>query len=79
MQAPSTAISWSVYEFFKYYLNMGPEDKEYDTLSVMKSVSASSQVGPRVGHLSSGVSDHNDDVNLHQDKIQVAVPIPSRL
>lgn len=75
-QAPSTAISWSVYEFFKYYLNVNQDEKEenvYETLSVMKSASAPGQIGSRVGHLSPG----NEVV--HHESIQVAVPIPSRL
>jgi hypothetical protein len=35
-QAPSTAIAWSVYEFFKYYLNMRSRDgsgDDYETLA----------------------------------------------
>ena len=33
-QSPATAISWSVYEFFKYYMknNVNSDDK-YDTLA----------------------------------------------
>ncbi len=33
-QAPSTAIAWSVYEFFKYYLSLKAvnNDDHYDTL-----------------------------------------------
>jgi len=57
-QAPSTAISWSVYEGAKYLLrssdgNDGSDD--YETLqTVMKDASASGQIGSRVGHLSPG-------------------------
>ena len=33
-QAPATAISWSVYEFFKYYLKLrSMDDDKYDTIS----------------------------------------------
>jgi len=85
-QAPSTAISWSVYEFFKHYLNtdrneggsgsrQDPEDT-YETLSVMKSVTATGQIGSRVGHLSPGATAQGSN----EDHIpSVAVPITSRL
>ena len=48
-QAPSTAIAWSVYEFFKYYLNLkssGGGD-QYETLSEIggKTHSTLDQVG----------------------------------
>lgn len=82
-QAPSTAISWSVYEFFKYYLNSSgsaggsSEVDDYETLSVMKSVSVPGQIGSRVGHLSPG-SAHQHPVQTGSEEI-VAVPIPSRL
>jgi len=73
-QVPSTAISWSVYEFFKYYLNKGNVEKEdcsnYETLSVMTSASAPGQIDSRVGHLRPGSSEE-----YHQESIQVAVPI----
>jgi solute carrier family 25 iron transporter 28/37 len=38
-QMPSTAISWSVYEFFKYYFNKGTKDTSYpeDTLADLRS------------------------------------------
>jgi len=87
-QAPSTAISWSVYEFFKWWLfstedsgvaGSNPDASEknrydYDTLSVMKSASATGQIGSRVGHLSPGVAnaDHSDHL-VSQESIQVAV------
>ena len=49
-QAPSTAVSWTVYEFFKYYLNkngkMGDED-DFDTIKELRAA-ASSSVTPRV-------------------------------
>ena len=74
LQVPSTAISWSVYEFFKYYLNKGNVEKEdcsnYETLSVMTSASAPGQIDSRVGHLRPGSSEE-----YHQESIQVAVPI----
>jgi hypothetical protein len=67
LQAPSTAISWSVYEFFKHYLNLGSDgndDDKYDTMSVMNAASRSGQVGSRVGHLSpasGGSNPSNED------------------
>ena len=59
LKAPSTAISWSVYEGAKYMLrssgNDGSDPDDYETLqSVMKDASASGQIGSRVGHLSPG-------------------------
>lgn len=82
-QAPSTAISWSVYEFFKHYLNLAPVEKDldYETLSVMKSASVPGQVGSRVGHLSPGGASSSSTQNIedHQESIHVAVPLPSRL
>ena len=51
-QAPSTAVSWTVYEFFKYYLNKngGKRDEDdYDTIKELRAVAATSSVtGPRV-------------------------------
>jgi len=94
-QAPSTAISWSVYEFFKWWLfspneNSGPNSEsgektragkgyDYDTLSVMKSATASGQIGSRVGHLSPGASAHGEHGEhlVSQESIQVAVTLPS--
>ena len=82
-QAPSTAISWSVYEFFKHYLNMGGgggEDGDtYETMTAMKSASATGQIGSRVSHLSPGtvaLSSSNED---HTESIPMAVHLPSRL
>ena len=50
-QAPSTAVSWTVYEFFKYYLNkngkMGDED-DFDTIKELRAAASSSVVTPRV-------------------------------
>jgi len=86
-QAPSTAISWSVYEFFKWWLfstedsgsDLNPDSEknryDYDTLSVMKSASVTGQIGSRVGHLSPGAipnADHSDHL-VSQESIQVAV------
>ena len=43
-QAPATAISWSVYEFFKYYMKLhsanGDNDK-YDTISNVAATASS--------------------------------------
>lgn len=80
-QAPSTAVSWTVYEFFKHYLNFGNDkddknDDEYETLSVMKSASVPGQIGSRVGHLSPGCMSSTSS-SIKEDP--VAVPIPSRL
>lgn len=62
-QAPSTAIAWSVYEFFKYYLNLSPKndrgDDRYETLSESSPGYAHpslDQIGSRVGHLSASGS-----------------------
>lgn len=60
-QAPSTAIAWSVYEFFKYYLSLKAvnNDDHYDTLgeSTMGYTHPTlDQIGSRVGHLSSSGS-----------------------
>ena len=39
-QAPSTAVSWSVYEFFKYYLRRQSDKndalKQYDTIADLR-------------------------------------------
>jgi len=86
-QAPSTAISWSVYEFFKYILNKGNVEKEeskYETvLSVMKSASAPGQFDSRVGHLRPGLGsgsphEHDHHHHHHQESIP-AVPSSLRL
>ena len=57
-QAPSTAISWFVYETFKYFLSsrgQGSDSDGYETLqTVMKDASVTGQIGSRVGHLSPG-------------------------
>ena len=51
-QAPSTAVSWTVYEFFKYYLNKknGKSDEDdFDTIKELRAAAASSSVvTPRV-------------------------------
>ena len=50
-QAPSTAIAWSVYEFFKYYLNLrnANQDKSdhYETLTETYTTSGLEQVKNR--------------------------------
>ena len=49
-QAPSTAVSWTVYEFFKYYLNKrnGQSDEDdFDTIKELRAA-ATSSVTPRV-------------------------------
>lgn len=46
-QMPSTAISWSVYEFFKHYLNGGSKDKSSypeDTLADLRLAQSSSRI-----------------------------------
>ena len=43
-QAPSTAVAWSVYEFFKYWLRLNDQSskdgaadlKKYDSIEVLK-------------------------------------------
>ena len=35
-QAPSTAISWSVYEFIKYFMKKSQPDSDYDTIDTLK-------------------------------------------
>lgn len=69
-QAPSTAISWSVYEGAKYMLrssgNDGSDPDDYETLqSVMKDASASGQIGSRVGHLSPGKDARTEESVRH--------------
>merc|ERR1712080_380457 len=80
-QAPSTAISWSVYEFFKYILNKDHfgKDEKYETLStVMKNASAApGQIDSRVGHLRPGVVVGEEE--HQQESMPVAVPNPMRL
>ena len=47
-QAPSTAIAWSVYEFFKYYLNLRNKSQDksdhYETLAETYTTSGLEQV-----------------------------------
>lgn len=81
-QAPATAVSWTVYEFFKQFLNFGSEpdkDDDYETLSVMKSASVPGQIGPRVGHLSPGCMRPMESSSIAETDNPVAVPIASRL
>ena len=43
-QAPATAISWSVYEFFKYYMKLNSvnsDDNKYDSVDTIGSSSGS--------------------------------------
>lgn len=83
-QAPSTAIAWSVYEFFKYYLkdrfDTGGGDSKMDTYETLSSVRSSSssastvrpgsgQVGPRVGHLSPSASSTSGDSDLDKEVV----------
>lgn len=89
-QAPSTALSWSVYEFFKWWL-VSKDDKaadsgsekarfDYDTLTVMKSGASSGQIGSRVGHLSPGHANAagvDADHLVSKESIQAAVTMPS--
>ena len=87
-QAPSTAISWSVYEFFKWWLvsdktgDSGSEKArfDYDTLTVMKSGASSGQIGSREGHLSPGHAKAlgvDADHLVSKESIQAAVTMPS--
>jgi hypothetical protein len=89
-QAPSTALSWSVYEFFKWWL-VSKDDKaadpgsekarfDYDTLTGMKSGASSSQIGSRVGHLNPGHANAagvDADHLVSKESIQAAVTMPS--
>ena len=76
-----------MYEFFKWWLfstedagaGSNPDSEknryDYDTLSVMKSASATGQIGSRVGHLSPGANvageHHTTDHLVSQESIQV--------
>ena len=74
-----------MYEFFKWWLfstedsgaGSKPESEktryDYDTLSVMKSASATGQIGSRVGHLSPVANTDHSDHLVSQESIQVAV------
>jgi len=90
-QAPSTALSWSVYEFFKWWL-VSKDDKaadsgsekarfDYDNLTVMKSgASSAGQIGSRVGHLNPGHANAagvDADHLVSKESIQAAVTMPS--
>ena len=85
-QAPSTALSWSVYEFFKWWL-VSKDDKagdtgsekarfDYDTLTVMKSGASSGQIGSRVGHHANAAGVDADHL-VSKESIQAAVTMPS--
>jgi len=80
-QAPSTAISWSVYEFFKYIFWKDSSDdiEKYETGSaVMKNASAPGQIDSRVGHLRPGmVVVSSSSPEEHQETL--AVPTSMRL
>lgn len=82
-QAPSTAISWSVYEFFKWWLASKDDDSgsekarfDYDTLTVMKSGASSGQIGSRVGHHANAAGVDADHL-VSKESIQAAVTMPS--
>ena len=91
-QTPSTAISWSVYEFFKHYMSSGgfdgpnsdQQNDKYDTLSSVMTPNSrnfqNGQVGSRVSHLSSGGSNSSNSEEINQSRhhaFSVVAPVVS--
>jgi len=70
-QMPSTAISWSVYEFFKHYLNGRNKDISYpeDTLADLR---ASQKTHPE-GSLASRGSDDTESSHGDKDRLWDAI------
>ena len=84
-QAPSTAISWSVYEGFKHLWmkNLGDDsDKQndpYETLSTMMTPNSrnfqNGQVGSRVSHLTSDGSNSSNSEEINQSRWHHVTPV----
>ena len=87
-QTPSTAISWSVYEFFKHYMSSGgfdgpnsdQQNDKYDTLSSNSRNFQNGLVGSRVSHLSSGRSNSSNSEEINPSRhhgFSVVAPVVS--
>jgi len=84
-QAPSTAISWSVYEGFKHLWmknlcdDSDKQNDPYETLSTMMTPNSrnfqNGQVGSRVSHLTSGGSNSSNSEEINQSRWHHVTPV----